>query len=120
VIKVELDFPAPELFPNRSKGKHWATLHKHKTAARDAAFVKTIRLGPPPTFITAELYLIITFEMPDKRHRDVDNCLAAAKSALDGVAIALRVDDSRFNPLIIFRKPGQKPGKMIVEIKEAV
>ena len=91
MLKVELDFPAPELFPNRSKGKHWATLHKHKTAARDAGFMKTIRLGPPPTFITAELYLIITFEMPDKRHRDADNCLAAAKSALDGVAIALRV-----------------------------
>ena len=119
MLRVELDFPAPELFPNRSKGKHWATLHKHKTAARESAYWQTLAVMKSMRHLTAhEFFLTITFEMPDKRHGDADNCLAAAKSALDGVASALAVDDSRFNPLIIFRKPGKKPGKMIVQIQE--
>jgi crossover junction endodeoxyribonuclease RusA len=118
VLRVELDFPSPELFPNRSKGKHWGALHKHKTAAREAAYWQTLACKPLPKFTASELMLTITFEMPDKRHRDADNCLAAAKSALDGVASALAVDDSRFNPLRIFRKHGTKPGKMIVQIEE--
>lgn len=119
MLRVELDFPAPELFPNRSKGKHWATLHKHKTAARESAFFCTLSHGRP-RFSDGELMLTIVFEMPDKRHRDADNCLSAAKSALDGVALALGINDKRFNPLKIIRKPGQKPGKMIVQIEEAV
>jgi crossover junction endodeoxyribonuclease RusA len=117
VLRVELDFPAPELFPNRSKGRHWSTLYKHKKQAMEAAYYQTMAVPKHP-LQTVELLLTITFEMPDKRHRDADNCLAAAKSALDGVAYALGIDDSRFNPLKIYRKPGTKPGKMIVQIEE--
>lgn len=61
---------------------------------------------------------MIIFEMPDRRHRDADNCLAAAKSALDGFAQAIGVDDKRFNPITIVRRFSVKPGKMIVDIKE--
>lgn len=118
MLTVELDFPAPELFPNRSKGKHWGALHAHKTSAREAAYWQTMACKPLPKFTDSELMLTITFEMPDKRHRDTDNCLAAAKSALDGVASALAVDDRRFNPLKIYRKHGKPPGKMIVQIEE--
>jgi crossover junction endodeoxyribonuclease RusA len=118
VLTVELDFPAPELFPNRSKGRHWTALYSLKIAARDAAHWQTMACKPLPKFTGKELMLTITFEMPDKRHRDTDNCLAAAKSALDGVASALAVDDRRFNPLKIYRKHGKPPGKMIVQIEE--
>lgn len=121
MLRVELDFPAPELFPNRSKGKHWGALHKHKTTAREAAYWQTLAvIASIQPFNAPEFLLTITFEMPDKRHRDADNCLAAAKSALDGVASAMQVDDKRFNPLKIIRKPGQKPGKMIVQIERAL
>lgn len=117
MLRVELDFPAAELFPNRRNGKHWATVHKAKTNAREAAFLWTLA-HVRPKFPEGELMLTIVFEMPDKRHRDADNCLAAAKAALDGVASALGVDDKRFNPLLIIRKHGTKPGKMIVQIEE--
>jgi Holliday junction resolvase RusA-like endonuclease len=56
--------------------------------------------------------------MPDKRKRDADNCLAAAKGALDGLADAMMVNDQLFQPIMIYRKLGTKPGKLIVEIKE--
>lgn len=117
MLRVELDFPAAELFPNRSKGRHWGSLHKHKSAAREAAYWQTLASKPMPSPSDAELLLTITFEMPDKRHRDTDNCLAAAKSALDGVASAMSVDDKRFNPIKIYRKHGKPPGKMIVQIE---
>jgi crossover junction endodeoxyribonuclease RusA len=117
VLRVELDFPAPELFPNRSRGKHWTTTHKAKTEARETAFWKT-KSCRKPVLGAGEVELMIIFEMPDRRHRDADNCLAAAKSALDGFASALGVDDKRFNPITIVRRLSVKPGKMIVDIKE--
>ncbi len=117
MLRVELYFPAPELFPNRSRGKHWTTTHKAKTAARETAYWMT-KACRKPILGAGEVELTIIFEMPDKRLRDADNCLAAAKAALDGFAHALDIDDRRFNPLKIYRKPGVKPGKMIVQIEE--
>lgn len=117
MLRVELDFPAPELFPNRSRGKHWTTTHKAKTEARETAFWKT-KSCRKPVLGAGEVELMIIFEMPDRRHRDADNCLAAAKAALDGFASALGIDDKRFNPITIVRRFSVKPGKMIVDIKE--
>jgi Holliday junction resolvase RusA-like endonuclease len=56
--------------------------------------------------------------MPDKRKRDADNCLAAAKGALDGLADAMFINDELFQPIMIYRVAGAKPGRLIVEIKE--
>jgi hypothetical protein len=55
--------------------------------------------------------------MPDKRMRDADNCLAAAKAALDGLADALQVNDRNFQPIVVYRELGAKPGKLIVELE---
>lgn len=117
MLRVELDFPSAELFPNRRNGKHWATVHKAKTKARETAYWKT-KACRRPNLGAGEVELMIIFEMPDRRHRDADNCLAAAKAALDGFASALGVDDKRFNPITIVRRFSVKPGKMIVDIKE--
>jgi len=117
VLRVELDFPAADLFPNRRNGKHWSSVHKAKTEARETAYWMT-KACRKPILGAGEVELTIIFEMPDKRLRDADNCLAAAKAALDGFAHALDIDDRRFNPLKIYRTPGKKPGKMIVEIEE--
>ena len=38
---------------------------------------------------------------PDRRHRDLDNLLAASKPIIDGMAQALGVDDSRFKPILV-------------------
>jgi len=59
--------------------------------------------------------LKITFVQPDKRKRDLDNLLAASKSALDSVAQAIGIDDKQFDPITISRGYGEV-GKMILEI----
>ena len=46
----------------------------------------------------------LTFVQDDKRHRDLDNLLAASKSLLDGVAHALGIDDKNFEPITIMRR----------------
>ena len=58
----------------------------------------------------------IVFVSPDKRHRDLDNCLAAAKAQLDGIADALGVNDKRFRPILLDYIEGDKPGAMLVAV----
>lgn len=113
-MKIELDFPPPELFPNRSKGKHWTVTHAKKTAYREnSAWLTKYQMKDwKPT--DGQIKVTITFVMPDKRLRDTDNCLAAAKAGLDGMADALGVNDRQFQPVIVYREHGDKPGKMIV------
>ena len=117
-MRIELNFPSAELFPNRAKGRHWSATYEHKTRERNEAYLLTKQAKNKAKWEWNEkqIEIHLTFEMPDKRHRDIDNCLVASKRALDGVAEALGVDDKFFNPLCIFREQGEKPGKLIIEI----
>jgi len=120
MIRVELPFPDPALFPNRANGRHWTTVRQAKDAARESAYVLTRKeAGPRDKPLTAsDVPVCITFHAPDRRKRDRDNCLAAAKHQLDGVALALGIDDSRFEPLTVRRGEPVKGGLMVVEIGE--
>ena len=113
---VSLPFPDPKLFPNRKNGKHWTTTNAAKVAAREGAEKAT--LAARGAFIPkgGTLPLSIVFVAPDGRHRDLDNCLAAGKSAIDGIADALGVNDRCFRPILVDYIRGDKPGAMIVAI----
>jgi crossover junction endodeoxyribonuclease RusA len=115
-LKIELDFPPAELFPNRSRGKHWGATHTAKSNYRTMSGWMTKNQCASWKPVDGDIRLEITFVMPDKRLRDADNCLAAAKAGLDGMADALNVNDRQFQPIVIYRVSGKKPGKMIVEI----
>lgn len=116
-MKIELDFPPAELFPNRSKGKHWTTTYTAKTNYRQLSGWSTKHQMKDWKPTDKPIRLTVTFVMPDKRLRDTDNCLAAAKAALDGMADALGVNDRQFQPVVVYRQYGDKPGKMIVELE---
>lgn len=118
-LTIHLDFPSPDLFPNRTKGRHWGALHQKKKDARELAFFLTEQQsrGWVPSGGTFEMTVV--FQMPDRRKRDTDNLLAAAKSALDGMAQALEIDDFQFQPVKVYRKFGQRPGAMVVTIEDS-
>ena len=118
VIRVELDFPLAELFPNRAKGTHWGKLYKLRSDYRDSSSWLANHQLMKWKHKGGNIKLTITFEMPDKRKRDADNCLAAAKGALDGLADALFVNDQLFQPIMIYRVEGKKPGRLIVELEQ--
>ena len=115
---VELPFPPKELFPNRMHGHAWAKLYKLKGESRETGFYLTKQEKRGWSWKGGNIKLKLMFVMPDKRNRDIDNCLAASKSLLDGMADALQVNDKFFRPIEINWTDGQKPGKLIVEIQQ--
>ena len=116
-VTIKLPFPPAALFPNRASGKHWGSLYKVKQAYKEDCWLLT--LASVSDFMPkGDIRITLIYVMPDKRHRDADNCLAASKAGLDGVAQALKVDDKRFQPITVYRIPGVKPGCLIVQLED--
>lgn len=112
---IVLPFPDKILWPN-GRGHHMAknrAFQKHKTWAYHAALANIPRCfkwnGEP-----IRLRYIIT---PKTKHAiDQDNCVAAMKAYQDGIALALKVDDSAFAvPEVEFAAP-MKPGGVEVAL----
>ena len=117
-MRIELPFPPPALNPNRKAGKHWAATHAVKAGYRHDCWVLSVQAARGYVAPEGDIPLRVTFVQPDKRRRDRDNLLASCKAALDSVAAALKVDDSRFEPVTISRTFGAKPGMVVVEVAE--
>ena len=94
---IRITWPARPLWPNWT-GKLRLKIAAKK-GARDSAFylAKSVHMSAPAE---GPIPVLITFYPPDKRRRDRDNMLAAFKHQLDGIALAMKVDDSRFVPTI--------------------
>lgn len=116
---VELPYPNRILFPNGRA--HWRARAKSAKAYRAAGFFYTsqaIGMGPKPKIPEeGKVGVRLTFYPPDHRIRDEDNQLAAMKSALDGVADALGINDKKFHILEpIFKEEVVKGGKVVVTL----
>ncbi len=114
MIKITLSFPHRNLNPNVAKGRHWSTVSTLKSAARKEGYF--LALEKKHAFYEHSIPLAITFCMSDRRKRDADNLLASIKSALDGVADGLGVNDSQFEPVTIRRVYGAEKACVILEI----
>jgi len=115
---IKLPFPPSELMPNNKNGKHWGATHSVKKKYREDCFYLTKNDGKNFINDGEEIRVTLLYLMPDKRQRDVDNLLAASKAGLDGVAEALGVDDSQFQPITVYSFPGDKPGLLIVQLEK--
>lgn len=113
---LRLPFPASVLFPNRKNGKHWTASHDAKVSSRECGYFAAKQARGDFSAGDGAIPLSIVFVQPDKRRRDLDGMLSAMKPALDGIAQALGVDDSRFRPITIDAGPVGKPGAVIVAI----
>ena len=116
---LRMPWPDPVLWPNRAAGKHWTAKHKAKCAARDAGFyaakqAKTTQVTPE--LPDGDIPLSLVFCASSARRFDLDGALSACKPALDGIAQALGVDDSRFCPVVLNRGNLVKGGAVIVGI----
>lgn len=116
---VKLPWPDPGLMPNRKNGRHWGGTQIEKVSARWDAHILTKAAGgfKAPD---GNIPISLLFLCPDGRARDLDNLLAAMKPAIDGVASALGVDDSRFRPILIDKIHSKKPGGVIVAVGVAI
>lgn len=109
---IRLAWPHRDSHPNSRV--HWSKRAKANKAMRSAAYylAKASGIYVPGE---GEIPLLITFYPPDRRRRDLDGCLSAMKSQLDGIADALKVNDSRFVPTI--RMSDKTGGYVEVEVR---
>lgn len=114
---VELPWPARALHPN-ARG-HWAKRHAAAKTARREAFILAVQSGWREAALAPEgkLHVEIDAFPPDRRHRDWDGVIASCKSALDGLADALRVNDRRFVPQLTLHDDPVKGGMVRVRIR---
>ena len=98
MTEIVLPFPPTELSPNGRL--HWAVLARAKKQYRELCYYNTLEqkaVAPKSDKIRLEL----TFYKPNRRSMDRDNLLARMKAGLDGVCDALKIDDSRFDPVVV-------------------
>jgi crossover junction endodeoxyribonuclease RusA len=115
MIIVELSWPAKELSPNARV--HHMVKHRYAKAAKIEAgwATKIVRPfswahdGPLPVAITA---------YPPKNWStgDADNMVASCKSFLDGIALALEVNDRQFEAPTIKWADKTERGKIVVAV----
>ncbi len=91
---IVLPWPPPELSPNSRT--HWSPKARAAGRYRFICATLTRTKAGERQFAIGRIPVTLEFVPPDRRRRDVDNMLAAMKAGLDGVADALRVNDSRF------------------------
>jgi crossover junction endodeoxyribonuclease RusA len=89
-------WPPSPLKPNVKT--HWATKAKAVKEYKEACFYLTKEQNLPTKEYT-ELHLIFT--PPSRRHYDLDNLLASMKAGLDGMSMALNIDDRCFTKITI-------------------
>lgn len=91
---VTISWPSPALSPN-ARG-HWSKKSKAAKIYRAEAWGATMsaRVKAPAT---DTIGVHLAFYPPNNIRRDQDNMRASMKSAPDGLADALGVDDSRFD-----------------------
>lgn len=114
--KLFLPWPDKALSPN-ARG-HWASLHRAKRKAKNDAFfaVKEAGIGK----IEADrLTVRYSFYPPSHRTYDLDNLVASMKAAADGIALAIGVDDSKWDLAISPRGPVERDGMVKVELEWA-
>lgn len=94
-LHVTLPWPPRELSPN-ARHAHWSSLARAKRRYRAACHLEALAGHCRRMAHHTRLHLHLAFVPPDRRARDLDNCIAAMKAGLDGLADVLGVDDSRW------------------------
>jgi crossover junction endodeoxyribonuclease RusA len=121
-MTFDLPFPHADLSPNSRK--HWAVKSKRVKAARAYAFMMVRDCSDWAStvfFVRAEkpakIGISMTFHPPSKRKRDLDNLISSMKSALDGIADALQVNDHRFYFARVEIGDVSKPGHVHITVE---
>lgn len=113
MIKFDLPWPSNQLSPNARL--HWAKRAKAVKAARaEAEIIAKGHCRP----LQGRILFVLEFFPPDLRRYDDDGLLARMKSARDGIADALGVDDRRFVTQFSVSDTVVKGGKVSVTISE--
>lgn len=112
---IELPFPAKQLSPNARI--HPMQLHTCKKRHKNWAYLATKAAGVTVNE-TGDIRVIVTAYPPGRYRYDRDNFIARCKAYFDGIALALGVDDSRFDPRVQLAEP-VKNGRVTITVEAA-
>src|SRR5690606_21016957 len=112
----ELPWPPKDVSPN-ARG-HWSKRAKAVKAYRDACGWECVAQNVRQ-FDASRLDARIIFRAPDNRPRDIDNMLGSVKAAIDAVATAVGVDDSKWTITIARGTPKPRIGAVLIELEAA-
>jgi len=100
-MSIVLPWPPSRLNPNQRT--HFRVKAKIAAAYKAQCYfiTKAATLSRGAVISGDKIHLHIIFHAPNRRKRDMDNLLSSMKSGLDGVALALGVNDSCFRPVTI-------------------
>uniref|UniRef100_UPI0028B1CBB8 hypothetical protein n=1 Tax=Paracoccus sp. TaxID=267 RepID=UPI0028B1CBB8 len=115
--QIILQWPAPELWPNRQKGRPWQYSYPAKRAQVDATAQACVDAGLHRLTVADGPISLVLIACPPTRNRwDGDGLEGALKAARDTIARALGVDDSRFDAYVE-RGDTCKDGAVIVRME---
>ena len=115
MISFPVSWPHKALSPNSRV--HWGVKARATAGDRFAAKVNARVAGAHKLKLDRPAVHLV-FRPPVRRNRDDDNMVASCKAILDGIADALRVDDSRFILTFEWGEP-VRGGRIDVTISEA-
>lgn len=107
---IALPWPPKELSPN-ARPHH---MQKYKASRRYKSECYILAKGKGPE-VNGNIPLLIWFHPPTNRFPDLDNCLAAIKAGVDGVAEAWGINDKIFRPITIDFGEPVKGGKVVMQ-----
>lgn len=102
MVKIVIGWPDQQLWPNRPS--HWTARSRRRKEQKLEAWALALA-ERRPAIGDGPIPVRLTFRKADRRRFDLDNAQAACKGALDGLAAALGVDDSRFRPVPVLGEP---------------
>jgi hypothetical protein len=118
-IEVTLPWPAKETWPNFRYGHHWRRSWKQVQAAKDLAFwLASEKIGRQEVMRDQKSRWPVHIDIypPNLRRFDEDGAVGACKPFLDGIAAALRVDDSLFTITHKVHDPLRPHGAVVVTV----
>ena len=118
MIEITLFWPDKRLSPNSRV--HWGEMADARRNAKENAWWETYDavVGEIHPKRFDEYVVQYKFYPPDRRKRDIDNCLAMMKSAQDGVCSYLDIDDSRIKRTVLEWGEVVKGGKVVLRLEE--
>lgn len=114
---IVLPWPHKLLWPNGSRGTHWAVSAAKKKAKHEASWlaIEARRKHGDLTGREGEIAVRLTVHAkPKGTEPDKDNCVAAVKVQLDAIAKEMGINDRRFAaPVVVFAEP--RNGRIVVD-----
>jgi crossover junction endodeoxyribonuclease RusA len=114
---IRLPWPSRDLHPNSRS--HWSRRAKAAKQARESAGWEAKALWHGASVPNGGLRLLVTFYPPDKRRRDLDGCYSSIKAHLDGIADAMRFNDSRIVATQLVMAEPKKGGEVVLRLEAA-